>query len=337
MNTGPLKRPGPAAPVSRSHSRQRRLAHAAAQWEALQVLAAQGALPEQVAAVDTGDTHSVHSTLYHSFLHLLACSPGALRDNTWLQLLMPVLRKDFQVCTWLKGCAFLCPSCIPRAVCCRSSGCCCVAGWWGRSPPPTCPQPSVCPPLQNLRKAAPIIAQEDASSASFRQVLGGDLHRVSRMAQVWCTADRARLRGSQLPRAAKNRLEPLLRLVDIAHSLPASLFLLLAGGGAGGGGGHAGLHCAAAGRGRRPDRRLPKPPAAARPARADGQNTCLRQEGAHVAHIVPACMRASEQQGLWCGLRALHSSSSCSIDAASAALTPRTPPSLRSLGRWWSS
>lgn len=85
---------------SPSDLRKRQLAHAAAQWEAVQALAAHGALVSQAARVATGyrqEAESEVTVLYLSFVHLLACCPGALRDRPWLELIMSTLADHFRV------------------------------------------------------------------------------------------------------------------------------------------------------------------------------------------------------------------------------------------------
>ena len=60
----------------------------------------QGALVRQVASVASGfrqDAPREGTVLYHGFIHLLACFPGALRDSPWLQLIMPVFVDHFRV------------------------------------------------------------------------------------------------------------------------------------------------------------------------------------------------------------------------------------------------
>lgn len=93
--------PTPARHHACSSTRQRTLAHAALQWQAVQALAGyQGALVRQVASVASGfrqDAPREGTVLYHGFIHLLACLPGALRDSPWLQLIMPVFVDHFRV------------------------------------------------------------------------------------------------------------------------------------------------------------------------------------------------------------------------------------------------
>lgn len=92
---------------------QRRMVHAALQWEAVQAVAAQGALGLQVADVADPQLSWAHqpvmagflgqqaqveqTVLYHSFIDALIYSRGALRGSPWLELVAPMLVKHFQV------------------------------------------------------------------------------------------------------------------------------------------------------------------------------------------------------------------------------------------------
>ncbi|KAI7836885.1 hypothetical protein COHA_009217 [Chlorella ohadii] len=91
---------------------QRRMVHAALQWEAVQAMAAQGALGLQVADVADPQLSWAHqpvmagflgqqaqveqTVLYHSFIDALIYSRGALRGSPWLELVAPMLVKHFQ-------------------------------------------------------------------------------------------------------------------------------------------------------------------------------------------------------------------------------------------------
>lgn len=77
--------------------RQQQLAHAALQWEAVRVLAAQGALQRQAVAMDTRQLPTQGVCVYHSFVRLATYQPGAVRDTPWLPVVWPVLERTFEV------------------------------------------------------------------------------------------------------------------------------------------------------------------------------------------------------------------------------------------------